>query len=80
LAALLLADGLLLGTAGWGLFQAATGGIPFLLKPYSTLVGAMLTLSVGIGLSSLVASTVWHRMLRDKPLAVAKVGALVREV
>jgi len=80
LGALLLADGLLVGYAAWSLYQAGTGGIPFLLKPYSSIVGVILTWSAGIGMVSLVASTVWQRLVRDKPLALVKFGGLLREI
>lgn len=78
--ALLAADCLLLLYAARGLYMAGTGGMPFLTGLYSDVFGAILTTCVAVGLVSLAAATLWHRLVRNKPLVISKLRGLLQEV
>lgn len=80
LAALIAADALFCGYAAWSLARAGIGDRPFLTGVASTWMAGLVMGCLGVGLSSLAASTVWHRLVKHKERAKEHLAALVREV
>lgn len=78
--ALIAADVLLCGHGVWALYRAGTGGQPFVTGVASSIMGGALMSCFVVGLGSLLASTLWHRLVRNKELTKAKVRGLLREL
>jgi hypothetical protein len=77
---LLVADAVLLGVALRGLVLASMDASPFVSGTLSAVATPVVLGSLAAGLASLVASTIWHRLVRDKARAASWCKALLREV
>lgn len=80
LAALIAADALFCGYAVWSLTMAWVGDQPYMRGAANRWMTGLVIGCLGVGLSSLAASTVWHRLVKHKDRAKDHLAALVREV
>jgi hypothetical protein len=80
LGCLLAADVLLVAVAMGGLYLASIHEPPFLRGVTGNVFGTLLITTFVIGLSSLAMSTVWHRILKTRPRAVAFCQSVLRQV
>lgn len=77
---LLVADAVFIGVALRNLLLAAMGEPPFLSGTVSAVATTVVVASLGAGLVALLASTVWHRLVRDKDQAATWCKSLLREI
>lgn len=80
LVALAVADAVFAAVALYGLVMAANGGPYFLTGTASSAVGALLGITVSVGLGGLAASTLWHRLIKHHPRALGVCQALLQRV
>lgn len=80
LVALAVADGVFAVVALYGLAMAANGGPHFLTGTASSVVGILLGITVSVGLGGLLASTLWHRLIKTHPRALGACQALLQKV
>ena len=80
LMALAAADGIFVIVALHGLVMAAHGGPHFLTGTASSAVGILLGIAVSVGLGGLLASTLWHRLIKTHPRALGACQALLQKV
>jgi hypothetical protein len=76
---LLLADALVLGITLRGLYRASMDSMPYLVQG-SEPVQLLLYASFGVGVASLLLSTIWHRLVSPNAQVVLVVKSLMREL
>lgn len=79
-AGLVAANAILAAVAVVGLYLASLGEPAYLRGALGDVVGVLLSIAFVVGLGSLCLSTVWHRLLKDSPCAVAFLKSLARPV
>ena len=77
---LLLADTVLLGVSLRGLVLASMDASPFVSGALSAVATPVVVGCLAAGLFALVASTIWHRLVKDKATAATWCKSLLREV
>ena len=80
LGCLLVADAVLVGMALRALVLASMGEPPFVSGALAAVATPLVAASLLAGLVALLASTIWHRVVKDKRQAVDRCRALLREV
>ena len=80
LGCLLVASAVLVVMALRSLVLASMGEPPFVSGALAAVATPLVVASLSAGLVALLASTIWHRMVSDKSLAVDRCRALLREV
>lgn len=77
---LFIADATFIGVALRSLFLASVGEPPFISGRLSEVATVAVLPSFGVGMASLVASTVWHRLRVNKVSAADWCRTLLHEV
>ena len=80
LGCLLVADAVLVAVALRGFVLASMNESPFVSSALAAVATPVVVASLAAGFLALLGSTVWHRMVKDKSLAVDRCKALLREV
>jgi hypothetical protein len=80
LGCLLVADVLLVGAALSGFLPASSNAFPFMASLLAAVTKPAMLAALSVGLATLLASTVWHRLLKDKVRATGWCTSLLREI